>query len=74
VLVSLGPHDPAYVMPHLVGMSEAEGQRRLDAAGLHHKLNYVTAPQWPHGAIIDQAPLAGARLASNANVDLTVAN
>jgi beta-lactam-binding protein with PASTA domain len=74
VLVSLGPHDPAYVMPHLVGMSEPEAQRRLDVAGLHHKLNYVTAPQWPQGAVIDQAPLAGSRLSSNAAVDLTVAN
>jgi beta-lactam-binding protein with PASTA domain len=74
VLVSLGAHDPAYVMPHLVGMGESEAQRRLDAAGLHHQLNYVTAPQWPHGAIIDQAPLAGARLSSHAAVNLTVAN
>jgi beta-lactam-binding protein with PASTA domain len=74
VLVSEGPRDAAYVMPHLVGMNEADAQRRLDAAGLHRKMNYVTAPQWPHGSIIDQAPLAGARLSSNAPVDLTVAN
>src|ERR1700730_12578118 len=35
VLVSQGPRDVAYVMPHLVGLSEIDAQRRLDVAGLH---------------------------------------
>jgi len=61
VLVSQGARDAAYVMPHFVGMTEAEAGKRLDAAALKKKLNYVTAPQWPHGSVIDQAPLAGAR-------------
>jgi beta-lactam-binding protein with PASTA domain len=74
VLVSQGPRDVAYVMPHLVGLSEIDAQRRLDVAGLHRKVNYVTAPQWPHASVIDQSPLAGARVSASATIELTVAN
>ncbi|HEY1924093.1 MAG TPA: PASTA domain-containing protein [Candidatus Acidoferrum sp.] len=74
VLVSQGPRDAAYVMPHMVGMSEADASHRLDTAGLKHKANYVTAPQWPHGSVIDQTPLAGARIGAFAPVELTIAN
>src|SRR5580698_6451225 len=74
VLVSQGPRDAAYVMPHLVGMTEADAAKRLDAAGLRKKLNYVTAPQWPHGSVIDQSPLGGARVGAAAPVELTVSN
>jgi beta-lactam-binding protein with PASTA domain len=74
VLVSQGARDAAYVMPHLVGMSEIDAAHRLDAAGLKHKANFVTAPQWPHGSVIDQAPLGGARAGASALVELTIAN
>jgi beta-lactam-binding protein with PASTA domain len=74
VLVSQGPRDVAYVMPHLVGLTETDAQHRLDVAGLHRKVNYVAAPQWPHGTVVDQSPLAGARASSSATIDLTVAN
>ena len=74
VLVSQGPRDVAYVMPHLVGLSEIDAQRRLDIAGLHRKVNYVTAPQWPHASVIDQSPLAGSRVSSSATIELTIAN
>jgi len=74
VLVSQGPRDMAFVMPHLVGLTETEAQRRLNLAGLHRRVNYVAAPQWPHGTLVDQSPLAGARVSSAATVDLTVAN
>src|ERR1700730_11761234 len=74
VLVSQGPHETAYVMPHFVGLTESEAQRRLDIAGLRRKVNYVTAPQWPHATIIDQPPLAGARLPAASTIELTVAN
>ena len=74
VLVSQGPRDVAYVMPHLVGLTEIDAQHRLDAAGLRRKVNYVAAPQWPHGTVVDQTPLAGARFSSSATIDLTVAN
>src|SRR5271155_240251 len=56
VLVSEGPRETAYVMPHLIGLNEVDAQRRLDAAQLRRKVNYVTAPQWPRAAVIDQSP------------------
>jgi len=74
VLVSAGPRESAFVMPHLVGMNEMEAQRRLDLAGLRRKVNYVNAAQWPHGAVIDQTPLAGQRITANLTIELTVAN
>src|SRR5713226_6870887 len=74
VLVSQGPHEAAYVMPHFVGMIESDAQLRLDASGLRRKVNYVSAPQWPHGSVIDQSPLAGSRLPSASTIELTVSN
>jgi beta-lactam-binding protein with PASTA domain len=74
VLVSAGTRDPAYVMPHLVGLNEVDAQHRMDVAGLRRKVNYVTAPQWPHGAVIDQTPLAGQRIPASITIDITVAN
>jgi len=74
VLVSAGPRESAFVMPHLVGMNEMDAQRRLDLAGLRRKVNYVNAAQWPHGAVIDQTPLAGQRITANLTIELTVAN
>jgi eukaryotic-like serine/threonine-protein kinase len=74
VLVSQGRREPAFVMPHLIGLSEVDAQRRLDVAGLRRKVNYVAAPQWPHAAVIDQSPAAGQRIAASALIELTVAN
>jgi eukaryotic-like serine/threonine-protein kinase len=74
VLISNGPREIAYVMPHLVGLNEMDAQRRLDISGLRRKVNYVNAPQWPHGAVIDQTPLAGQRITSSITIELTVAN
>jgi eukaryotic-like serine/threonine-protein kinase len=74
VLVSEGQREASYVMPHLVGLNEVEAQHRLDVAGLRRKVNYVSAPQWPHGAVIDQAPLAGQRIPGSITIELTVAN
>jgi beta-lactam-binding protein with PASTA domain len=74
VLVSNGPRENAYVMPHLVGLNEVDAQHRLDVAGLRRKVNYVSAPQWPHGAVIDQTPLAGQRIPAASTIELTVAN
>jgi eukaryotic-like serine/threonine-protein kinase len=74
VLISQGPRETAYVMPHLVGLNEIDVQHRLDSGQLRRKVNYVSAPQWPHGAVIDQSPLGGARLPATATIELTVAN
>jgi beta-lactam-binding protein with PASTA domain len=74
VLVSEGVHESAYVMPHLIGLAEVDAQHRLDLAQLRRKVNYVTAPQWPHGAVIDQSPLGGSRIPATSLAELTVAN
>jgi beta-lactam-binding protein with PASTA domain len=74
VLVSQGPRESAFVMPHLVGLNEGEAQRRMDVAQMRRKVNYVSAPQWPHGAVIDQTPMGGARIPASATIELTVAN
>ena len=74
VLVSQGPHEVAYVMPHLTGLNETEAQHRLDVAQMRRKVNYVTAPQWPHGAVIDQSPMSGTRIAASSTIELTIAN
>lgn len=73
VLVSQGERDKAYVMPHLVGLNETDAQHRLDLASLRRKVNLVVAPQWPHGAVIDQTPASGSRIAASTPVELTVA-
>jgi eukaryotic-like serine/threonine-protein kinase len=74
VLVAQAPREQSYVMPYLIGLDEIAAQRRLDAALLHRKVNYVAAPQWPHAAIIDQTPGPGARVPVSTEVELTVAN
>src|SRR5215813_10270417 len=65
VLISQGPKEASYLMPHLVGLSEVDAQRRLDQAQMRRKVNYVGAPQWPHGSVIDQSPMAGAKVAAS---------
>ncbi len=74
VLVAQPPHEAAYVMPHLIGLNEVDAEHRLDQAGVRHKESYVTASQWPRGAVVDQTPLPGARLTAGATVELTIAN
>jgi beta-lactam-binding protein with PASTA domain len=74
VLVAQAPHETSYVMPYLIGLDEVAAQHRLDAAELHRKVNYVSAPQWPRAAVIDQSPAPGSRIAASAQVELTVAN
>jgi beta-lactam-binding protein with PASTA domain len=36
-------------------------------------LNTLSAPQWPHGAVVDQTPTAGARIPISITAELTVA-
>jgi eukaryotic-like serine/threonine-protein kinase len=74
VLISSGPREESYVMPALIGLNEVEAEHHLDVASLHRKINYVAAPQWPHATVIDQSPLAGTRITSSAEVQLTIAN
>jgi eukaryotic-like serine/threonine-protein kinase len=73
VLVSQGPREDAFVMPHLIGMNVADAVRRLESVNIKRKLNTLSAPQWPHGAVVDQTPTAGARIPSSTTAELTVA-
>jgi beta-lactam-binding protein with PASTA domain len=61
-------------MPYLIGLNETDAQHRLDLANLHRKINYVSAAQWPHGAVIDQSPVAGSRILGTAEIEMTIAN
>lgn len=74
VLISAGPREASYVMPYLIGLNETEAQRRIEIVGLHHKVNYLSAPQWPRGTVVDQVPLGGMRIDATFAVELTVAN
>ena len=74
VLVSQGPRETDYVMPHLVGLNENDAKGRLDQVQMRRKVDYVSDPQSPHGAVIDQSPTAGSKLPSTATIELTVAN
>jgi eukaryotic-like serine/threonine-protein kinase len=72
VLVAQAPREPSYVMPNLIGLDEVAAQRRLDAAELHRKINYVAAPP-SHAVVIDQTPPPGTRTPASTEVELTIA-
>jgi len=74
MLLSMGAPDVAYVMPSLEGLSQADAQQRLDAAGL--KVSKVTALPLTgkaSGTVTSQLPLRGARVEPGARVELQVA-
>jgi eukaryotic-like serine/threonine-protein kinase len=73
VLVSAGPREAAYVMPHLIGMNVADAVRRLESVNIKRKLNTLSAPQWPHGVVVDQTPATGTRIPISTTAELTVA-
>ena len=74
LLVSQGPREAAYVMPFLVGLNAPDAQRQLAAAGLRAvKISPIPAPEWPHGAVFEQTPPHGARVAADTTVELRVA-
>jgi beta-lactam-binding protein with PASTA domain len=73
VLVSQGAREDAYVMPHLIGLNVADAVRRLETVNIKRKLNTLSAPQWPHGSVVDQAPTAGSRIPLSSTAELTVA-
>ncbi len=74
LLVSQGSREPAFIMPHLVGLNQTEAQRQLATAGLHvAKITVVPAPEWPHGAVTAQSPPVGARIAAEGTIELRIA-
>jgi eukaryotic-like serine/threonine-protein kinase len=74
VLVSSGGKDPSFVMPYLIGLSELEALKRMDPGLPKRKINFLPAPQWPKGSVVDQVPLAGTKVATGTEVELTVAD
>jgi eukaryotic-like serine/threonine-protein kinase len=74
VLVSGGPREQAYVMPHFIGLNEADAQHRLDTVGMKRSTTYVSAPQWPRGTVIDQTPAAGTRVGASSTISLMISN
>lgn len=73
VLISQGAREEAYVMPHLIGMNVADSVRKLEIVSIKRKLNTLSAPQWPHGTVVDQTPTAGSRIPLSETAELTVA-
>jgi eukaryotic-like serine/threonine-protein kinase len=73
VLVSQGAREEAYVMPHLIGLNVADAVRRLETVNIKRKLNTLSAPEWPHGSVVDQTPTAGSRIPLSSTAELTVA-
>lgn len=74
VLVAEASRDSAFVMPYFIGTPESEASRRLDQSSVKRKLHFVEAPEWPHGAVVNQSPAVGTRIGSSSEVDLVVAN
>ena len=60
-------------MPHLIGLNVADAVRKLEIVNIKRKLNTLSAPQWPHGAVVDQTPTAGSRIPLSSTAELTVA-
>lgn len=75
LLVALAPEEPSYVMPDLVGLSLAEAQRRIAAAGLQlAKINAVPGAGVPPRLVLEQKPARGARIGASAAVELEVSD
>lgn len=74
MLLSIGAPEVAYVMPVLEGLTEAEAQQRLDAAGLKlGKITPLPLTGKPAGTVTSQLPLRGARVTPGESVELQVA-
>jgi eukaryotic-like serine/threonine-protein kinase len=74
-LVTLGPRPSAYVMPDFSGVSLADAEARLSAAGLKvAKFTPVSAPGAPHGTVVEQNPTRGERVDKSSPIEFQVAN
>lgn len=74
MLVSMGTLGVAYVMPALEGLSAAQAEQRLNAAGLKiDKLTPLPLTGKPPGTVTSQLPVRGARVETGASVELQVA-
>jgi beta-lactam-binding protein with PASTA domain len=58
-------------VPNVVGLQQAAAQRRLAAAGLRSRANYVSSSK-PSGQVVAQNPTAGTRAVRGSRVRLSV--
>lgn len=73
VLLSLGPRPKAYVMPDLVGLSIAEAEAKIAAAGFPPAKLTVHVLSGAPGAVAAQTPSPGARVDASTAIELEVA-
>jgi serine/threonine-protein kinase len=74
LLVSLGDRPLAYVMPELAGVTLAEAEARMSAAGLKlGKLTFSPTPGGQHGVVLAQPIPRGSRVEAGTPVDLQLA-
>lgn len=74
LLVSLGDRPAAYAMPELVGLTLAEAESRMSAAGLKlDKLTFSPTAGATHGVVLAQSIARGSRVESGMSVDLQLA-
>ena len=74
VLVSQGPRDAAYVMPHLVGMTEADASKKIGRGGIEEESELRDSAAVAAWIGDRSGAVAGARVGASAPVELTVAN
>ncbi len=73
LLVSLGPEEPAYVMPDLTGLSLIELPGRMNGLGLKMgRVVFVPSVGLPKGTIVGSAPPQGARVQAGTAVEIQV--
>ncbi len=73
LLVSQGERAEEYVMPDLLGLSMADAQRIIGAAGLHlGKITFSASADQPKGVVLAQTPARGAKIVARTNVELQV--
>ncbi len=75
LLVSLGPAEPAYLMPDLQGKRESEVRRHLNLFGLGlARVTYTQSEGSSAGSVIRQSPPPGARVDARTSVEVEVSS
>src|SRR5580700_145566 len=74
LLVAQGVVPVSYVMPRLVGMALPDADRLLASAGLKlSKTTFAPSTEWPKGAVTQQSPEPGSKIASDSTIEMEVA-
>jgi beta-lactam-binding protein with PASTA domain len=74
LLVATGQTQTSYVMPFLVGLPLTEADRLLTSAGLKlAKTTFTPSPLATKGAVTEQIPVAGSKVTSDSDIEVTVA-